>query len=143
MRPLQLIVFKLGDEVVGIDMQAVLGIKSYKDATKIPDTPEYIEGIISLRGDIIVTVNLKKKFNLENPEIVENSRIIEVNSEEIQIGFIVDEVSSAKVPCIHTSEQTSDIIRKVNVKYIKEIREYKGRSIMILDLESVLIEIEL
>lgn len=143
MRTSQLLVFKLGDEIFGIYMSDVQGVESYREPTKIPGAPDYIEGIIALRGDVIVAINLKKIFNLGNPIITADSRIIVVNSEEIQIGFIVDEASEALSSDICSFEQVSDIISKVNINYIEGIKKYKGKQITILGLESIVREIEI
>lgn len=62
MKTLQLVVFNIDDDSYGLNLMNVKSILPYKESTRIPATPEYIEGFISLRGDIIVLINLQKNM---------------------------------------------------------------------------------
>ncbi|KXG74675.1 chemotaxis protein CheW [Thermotalea metallivorans] len=89
----QYIIFQLGSEECGIDIMHVREITKLKETTKIPNVPDFIDGVINLRGSIIPLINLKKRFNLEETEVKKNSRIIIVTIGEKQVGFIVDDAS--------------------------------------------------
>ncbi|WP_372997510.1 chemotaxis protein CheW [Lutispora sp.] len=137
MKTPDLLLFKLCDEVFGINVSDVKDIKVFEKITKIPDSSEYVEGIIAARGDITVVINLKMLLDLEDSTVFNDSRIIIVNSEKIQLGLLVDEVVGNLVSGVNRYEQYSNINPEVNKNYIIEIRKHKGKHIMVLDLDSI------
>jgi len=92
----RVIVFRLGDVEYGISTLKVQVIEPYKKPTKIPGAPEYIEGIISLKGDIVVLVNLKIMLCKADCQIEDNSWIVVVNSPDFQVGFTTDSEPKAE-----------------------------------------------
>lgn len=133
----QYVIFKLGDEEYGIDIMNVREITEFKETTKIPNAPSFIVGIINLRGSIIPVINLKKRFNLEEVEINKNSRIIIVNMNERQIGFIVDDASQVLTLKEEDVDNPPDIIAGVERKYIAGIGKVDEKIIILLDLAAV------
>ena len=86
----QYVVFKLGKEEYGIDIMNVKEIGPYQESVKVPNTPDFIEGIINFRGKVIPIVNLGKRFNLKDNGITNDTRIIIINLKDKQVGFVVD-----------------------------------------------------
>src|SRR5690625_3677823 len=89
----QYVVFNLDSEEFGIDIMNVKEIIPYQESVNIPNAPEFIEGIINYRGNVIPIINLKKRFKLDDFNVTKDTRIIVINIEEKEIGFIVDEAS--------------------------------------------------
>ena len=88
----ELAVFALGNEEFAFDIEGVQEIISYQEVTPMPESKEYVEGVINLRGAIIPVINLPKKLNFE-PKITEKSKIIVCTIEGEHVGFLVDDVN--------------------------------------------------
>ncbi|SCL96854.1 chemotaxis protein CheW [Sporanaerobacter sp. PP17-6a] len=135
----QYVVFKLGKEEYGIDIMNVKEIGSYKETVKVPNTPKFIDGIINYRGKVIPIINLKKRFNLENTEINADTRVIIINLNEKQIGFVVDEASQTVRLNDNEIDPAPDIISSIDRKYIIGVGKLsEERLLIIIDLEKVL-----
>ena len=89
---MQLVLFNLATRTYGMDITSVHEIILLQHSTPIPETPDYVEGVINLRGEIIPVINLKKFFNLPQTEQTDQSRIVVMSIKETVFGMIVDEV---------------------------------------------------
>ncbi len=81
---------KLGNEVYGIDIQYVTDIIELQKITEVPDMPEYVKGVINLRGQVIPVVDLRLRFGMETREYDDRTVITVVNIENNSLGFIID-----------------------------------------------------
>lgn len=133
----QFVVFKLGMEEYGVDIMQVKEIIPYKEPVKVPNTPIFIEGIINLRSEIIPIVNLKKRFNIAGESINEEKRVIVMNIDSKQVGFIVDDASEVITINSDYIENAPDIIAGVERKYITGIGKIKERILILLDLDKL------
>lgn len=133
----QYAIFNLLTGEYGIDIMNVREITEYELVTKIPNSPEFIEGVINIRGEIIPVVNLKEKLHLVETEIKECSNIIVVSFGENQVGFIVDNASKV----LSISEQdiniAPEIIKGSNGKFIVGMAKVEKKIIVIMDLLEV------
>lgn len=138
----QFVGFMLGDEKYGVDILNVSTISEYLDITKVPDAPAYVEGIINLRGDIIPVINLKKRFNIAETEISEETRIIIYTVEGVAIGFLVDEASQVLRVEADAIEPTPAILRGSDREYVSGVGKHEGKIIILLDFAKILSESE-
>lgn len=138
----QFVVFKLGKEEYGIDIMNVKEIGPYQETVKIPNTPRFVEGIVNYRGKVIPIISLKKRFNLEDTEIDNNTRVVIINLKERQIGFIVDEASQTIRLDDKDIEPAPEIISSIERRYITGVGKKDNRLIIMIDLEKVLSEEE-
>ena len=138
----QYVIFKLCNEEYGVDIKNVQEITEYKETTKIPNAPDFIEGIINLRGNVTPIISLRKRFNLGTQEINKDSRIIIIKLEEKQIGFIVDDASQVITIDSSKIEPPHELITGVDRQYITGIGKVDEKIIIMLDLEKVLTEKE-
>jgi len=99
---IQLVSFELGGEEYGVDVQTVREIIRMPAITKMPNTPDYVDGIISLRGAVVPIISLRKRFGLCESELDHNSRILVMEVGDGMSGFVVDSVS--EVIRLHKSE---------------------------------------
>lgn len=91
---IQLVVFRLGDEYFGVDIARVQEINRLIEVTKIPQTPDFIEGVVNLRGQIIPIIDLRKRFNFSSvAEHSKETRIVVVETGGLIAGLIVDAVT--------------------------------------------------
>jgi purine-binding chemotaxis protein CheW len=134
---LQLVSFKISNEEFGVDILSVQEINRMSEITKIPNSPEYVEGVINLRGRVIPVVDLRTKLNFPKAEKSVNSRIIIVEVSSKVIGFIVDEVSEVlRIPAGIT-EAPPSLTAGINSDFITSVAKLEDRLIILIDLEKV------
>lgn len=139
----QYVVFQLGKEEYGIDIMNVSEIGPYQESVKVPNTPDFIEGIINFRDKVIPIINLKKRFKLKDTGVTNDTRIIIINLNEKQIGFVVDEASQTIRLDDKDIDPAPDIISTVDKKYITGVGKVgDNRLLILIDLERVLSEEE-
>lgn len=138
----QYVVFKLGKEEYGIDIMNVREIVQHQESVKVPNAPRFIEGIINFRGKVIPIVCLKKRFGMEDKAVDTNTRIIVINLNDRQVGFLVDEASQTIRLDDSNIDPTPDIVAGVERRYITGVGKLDNRLIILIDLEKVLTEEE-
>lgn len=132
------VLFKLDNEDYGLNIDDVLSIEKIQSCTRVPNAPEYVVGVINLRGEVIPILDLRRKLNLEPKPGDQNSRIIITSSNDIVVGLIVDsssEVLEIKDENIDNPSATGE--KKFN-EYIKGIGKDNKRLVIVLDLEKLL-----
>lgn len=140
---LQLVSFKLGTEIFGVNILQVREINRMLEITKMPGSPDFVEGVINLRGRVIPVISLRKRLNLENKAFDEDSRIIIVESESKILGFIVDSVSEVfRVPA-SSIEPPPSLTSGVDVHYLQGVCQLNDHLIVLLNLNKVLSEREI
>ncbi|GAB6886666.1 chemotaxis protein CheW [Desulfothermus okinawensis JCM 13304] len=135
---LQLVSFKLGDEEFGVDIMQVQEIIRMQNITSVPNAPDFVEGVINLRGRVIPIIDLRKRFGLEEKSHDKATRIIVVKVEEITVGLVVDEVSEVLRIPIDTVEPPPPIVAGVESEYIKGVGKLEDRLLILLDLTKTL-----
>jgi len=138
----QLVVFDLSTEAYGVDIGAVREIIRLQDITKVPRTPEFVEGVINLRGKVIPVVDLRKRFGLPAEEESKENRIVVVDIGAQDIGVIVDAVTEVLRIATDSVEPPSSVITTADSEYLLGIAKLDSRLIILLDLEQVLTEVE-
>ena len=137
---MQLVTFKLGSEEFALDILLVQEINRRVEITKVPKTPEFVEGVINLRGKIVPVLDLRKRFGLVGREFTAQSRIIVVNIDKRVLGLMVDSVSEVLRIPEHTVEPPPPLVVGIDATYIKGIGKFQGRLLILLDLGKVLSE---
>lgn len=140
---LQLVIFQLGGEEFGVDIMAVQEIIKMPEITAIPQAPEYVAGVINLRGKIIVVVSLGTKFGIQSCDKNEEYKVIVVELENQVIGMMVDSVSEVlRIPS-SSVDPAPDIIKSgVSSNYIQGVGKLDDRLLILLDLRNVLSDYE-
>jgi purine-binding chemotaxis protein CheW len=140
----QLVIFKLGAEEFGVDINEVREIIKLDNITKLPNTESYVDGVINLRGKIIVIIDLAKKLNLPEIQQSKETRIIVIEVNQNTIGMMVDGCNEVLRISGKNIEPAPDIIkRKINSDYLQGVGILKERLIILLDLSKVLEQQEL
>lgn len=134
----QYVIFKLSKEEYGIDIMNVREIVQYQESVKVPNSPAFIEGIINYRGKVIPIICLKKKFGMGNSINDANTRIIVINLNDKQIGFLVDEASQTVRIDDSNIDPTPEVISGIERKYITGVGKIDNRLVILIDLEKVL-----
>ena len=135
---LQLVSFKLKQEEFGVNILQVQEIIRMQEITNVPNAPQFVEGVINLRGRVIPIVDLRKRFGLETKEHSNATRIIVVMIGEVQVGLIVDEVSEVLRISEDTVEPPPPIVAGIESDYIKGVGKLEDRLLILLDLNKIL-----
>ena len=134
----QLVVFRLGNEEYGVDIQQVREIIKVTDVTRVPKAPEFIEGVINLRGQITPVMDLRMRLDLPESQKGEDTRIIITELEKNSVGMIVDSVSEVLRISEKNIDPTPTISTDVGVEFIKGVGKLGDRLLILLDLMKVL-----
>lgn len=134
----KLVIFRLGREVYGIDINAVAEISQMQDITHVPRTPAFVEGIINVRGQVLPVIDLRKRFGLPQTELGRDSRIIQVEVGTIKLGLIVDAVTEVLTITAGMVEPPSPVIASIDTEFIQGVVKAGERLIILVDLEKVL-----
>jgi purine-binding chemotaxis protein CheW len=131
--------FFLAGEEYGVDVKLVQEIIRVSEITQVPRAPEFIKGVINLRGRIIPVVDLKRKLNLgEVDEKARTARIVVVKVRERLVGLLVDGASQVlKVP-VATIEAAPDEVVEIDANFIRGVAKLAQRLIILMDLPKVL-----
>ena len=136
----QLVVFGLGKEEFGIDISQVREIVRIQTITAIPQSLDFVEGIVNLRGQIVPIVDLSKRFRVGNVTAADESqrRIIVVSMGSQNIGILVDGVSEILRIPDDSIEPTPPIVASgVSSDFIRGVAKVENRLIIMLDLERI------
>ncbi|WP_419873127.1 chemotaxis protein CheW [Candidatus Pristimantibacillus sp. PTI5] len=136
---LKVIVFALGSEEYGIEVDKVRTIERLSPITRVPKTASFIKGVINLRGVVVPVIDLRGRFNLSETTPTENSRIIVVAVADIEVGFIVDSANDVIDIDTDSIDMPPEIVGGIKAKYLRGIAKLgEGRLLIMLNLSEVL-----
>jgi purine-binding chemotaxis protein CheW len=135
---LQLISFELDSEQFGIDIKVVQEIIRLMQITKVPNSPDFVEGMINIRGRVIPVIDLRNRMGMLRKEHDNNTRIIVVELKGKTTGFIVDGVNEVLRIPVSITEVPPEIVAGVNSEFIKSVGKLEDRLLILLDLEKIL-----
>jgi len=134
---IQLVVFKLGREEYGVSILQVQEIKRITEITRVPHTPEYIKGVINLRGSVLPVIDLKKRLNLPPQVATEDARIIIVKVKEISVGMMVDAVSEVMTINQQDIDYPDAVSGSISANYLSGVGKLDNRLLILLNLETI------
>ena len=142
---MQLVGFEVGKEIFGVDILMVREIIRSAPITAVPNSPEFVEGVINLRGDIIPVIDLRKRLNLFTEEMQKKNWILILDIEGSVTGFVVDRVDEVLKIDESTIEPAPEIVLAgLESQYIRGVVEVAGKRLMILlNFDSILLANEI
>ncbi len=135
---LQLVSFKIANEEFGVDILNVQEINKMTTITKVPNSPEFVEGVINLRGRVIPIIDLRTRLHLEKKEHDKDTRIIVVDIEKSTVGFIVDAVNEVLRIPVSITETPPEIVSGIDSEFIKAVGKLEDRLLILIDLNKIL-----
>jgi purine-binding chemotaxis protein CheW len=135
---LQMVVFDLASEYYGVDISDVREIIRMQNITRVPGTPEYMEGVLNLRGKIAPVVDLRKRLNLKVNEQTKESRIVVIDIENKDVGVIVDGVTEVLRIPVSSVEPPSQMLTSGDNVHLKGIAKLQDKLVILLDMDSIL-----
>jgi purine-binding chemotaxis protein CheW len=134
----QLVVFELAGESFAVDITTVREIIMMQHITPVPDAPDYVEGVMNLRGSVTPVVDLRTRFNLKVSDETAQSRVVVVDIHGEGVGVIVDGVHEVlRIPG-DTIEPPAAVVTTTDSFYIEGIAKLDSRLLILLDLERAL-----
>ncbi len=134
----QLVSFRLGVEEYGVSIMKVQEIIRMQEITHVPQMPDFIEGIINLRGNVIPIIDLRKRFGLSYAEKTSDSRIVVVSVRERIVGIIVDGVSEVLRLSDENIEPPPPAVSNAGRDYIKGVGKLEKRLLILLEIDKIL-----
>ncbi|NOU93411.1 chemotaxis protein CheW [Paenibacillus sp. LMG 31456] len=136
---IKVIVFALAHEEYGVEVEKVRTIERMQPMTRVPKTPEFVKGVINLRGVVTPVIDLRGRFGFKEGEYTDNTRIIIVAVKDIEVGLIVDsanDVIDVDTDCI---DDPPEVVGGIKAKYLQGIAKVSDtRLLILLNLEEVL-----
>ncbi|MCP4402114.1 MAG: chemotaxis protein CheW [bacterium] len=134
----QLATFFLGNELFGVNTLHVQEILTYQEITSVPLAPDYVRGLINLRGQIITVIDLRCRLGFEKGEDGHANMNLIVNSDEGLMSLLVDNIGNVLDIPVDRLLPPPGTIRGVAVHYIQEVCQLEDELLIVLDLQSIL-----
>ena len=138
----QFLTFMLAGEEYGVDILRVQEIKGWDDATPIPNTPEYIRGVINLRGTIVPIIDLRLRFNMEKLEYGPMTVVIVLRIQTGEttriMGIVVDGVSDVYNVPDEEIKAAPDFGGSIDTEFIKGLTTVSEKMVILLDIDKLL-----
>lgn len=132
----QVVVSRLGDVRYGFPIDQVNEIIRYIAPTKIPNAPDYMEGIVSLRGKVLAAINLRTLLGMDKKEADENTKVIIAMGSNV--GFIVDDVDMIVTPKDDETDSAAGLSEYIDRSFVTHILKIDGEIIIVLNMTSML-----
>ena len=138
---IQLSCFYLDDTLCGLDINIVQEINQDLQITKVPMSPDYVVGIMNLRGQIVTVIDQSRKIGFDPSTLTDESRVIIVTSQNEHIGLLVDRVTEVVTTPLNDIADPPSNIKGVQGKFFKGVVHTTNNEILaLLDVEAVLAE---
>ncbi len=135
---LQWVTYRLDEETYGINVMQVQEVLRYTEIAPVPGAPDYVLGIINLRGNVVTVIDTRSRFGLPPTETTDNTRIVIIESDEQVVGILVDSV--AEVVYLRSSEidSTPNVGTEESAKFIQGVSNRNGNLLILVDLNKLL-----
>lgn len=134
----QIVIFQLGGEEYGINILQTKEIIKPSKITNVPNTPDYVLGVINLRGQIVPVIDLRKRFAIADTEATEKQRVITIEVRDSLIGLVVDSVNGVVWLNMNELEPAPEIAGGIEQEFIEGVGKIEDRLLVIIDLEKLL-----
>lgn len=134
----KVIVFQLKDEEYAVSVDQVGGIERMQTITRVPQTADFVKGVINLRGVVTPVIDLRVRFGIEETEFTDATRIIIVYFDDMEVGLIVDAANDVIDIPQQSIEPSPEVVGSVDVDYIEGVAKLDDRLLILLHLQKVL-----
>jgi len=135
---IQIVGFRIGRETFGLPISIVREIVRVPEITAVPNAPDYIEGVINLRGKIIPVIDLRKRFQADSAVPHNKNRIVVVEADGRLVGLIVSSASEVlRIPPSEI-EGPQNVFQEGDPSYVTGVAKQNGRLVILLDIHKIL-----
>ncbi|CAM5185018.1 chemotaxis protein CheW [Alishewanella longhuensis] len=135
---LQWVTFRLQEETYGINVMQVQEVLRYSEIAPVPGSPDYVLGIINLRGNVVTVIDTRSRFGLPPAEVTDNTRVVIIEAEKQVIGILVDSVAEV----VYLKQSEVDVAPNVgtdeSARFIQGVANREGELLILVDLNKLL-----
>ncbi|MFP4154222.1 MAG: chemotaxis protein CheW [Halothiobacillaceae bacterium] len=139
----EFLTFSLGEEEYGIDIHKVQEIRGYETVTRIANSPDFIKGVINLRGVIVPILDMRIRFNLSSAEYNDTTVVIMLNLADRVIGMVVDSVSDVIMLKSEQIKPPPEFGSVIDTRYVTGMGTIDDRMLILVDIERLLLSSDL
>jgi len=136
------VTFRLDKEVYGIEVMQVQEVLRVTEITPVPGAPDYILGIINLRGNVVTVLDTRKRFGLPPKEIEDPSRIVIIESADQVVGMLVDSVAEVVYLRYSEIESSPNVGNEESSRFIQGVHSRNDSLLILVDVNKLLTENE-
>jgi len=140
---LRWVTFRLEKEAYGINVTQVREVLRMTEIAPVPGAPDYVMGIINLRGNVVTVIETRKRFNLPSIDTDEQTRIVIIEVENQEVGILVDSVAEVVDLPVSAIESAPIVGNDDAAKYIQGVTSMDGELLILVDVNKFLTEEEL
>lgn len=135
---MKVIVFQLADKEYAIPVSSVRGIEKLMHITRVPKTPNFVKGVINLRGVVTPIIDLRERFGISVSDNEEATRIIIISLDDMEVGFVVDSANDVLDISLSSIEPQPEVVGSLEEEFISGVAKLDKRLLILLRLEKVL-----
>ncbi|WP_406667053.1 chemotaxis protein CheW [Gallaecimonas sp. GXIMD1310] len=139
---LQWVTFQLDNETYGINVMQVQEVLRYSEIAPVPGAPDYVLGIINLRGNVVTVIDTRSRFGLPSAEVSDQSRIVIIEADKEVIGILVDSVAEVVYLKRSEIEVAPNVGTEESAKFIQGVSNRDGELLILVDLNKMLTDEE-
>lgn len=141
-KEIKVLIFCINGEYYATDIMEVERILGYEEPTKLPDSPNFVDGVINYEGNILPIISMARRFNLPLSEKSNECKIIVAKQQEAKVGIIVDIVSEVRDVKADSIENPPEIVAGISRRYMKGLIKIDNKIIIFLNLSAILTDEE-
>ena len=135
---LQYVTFRLDDETYGIDVMQIQEVLRYTEIAPVPGAPDYVLGIINLRGNVVTVIDTRRRFGLADAEVTDATRIVVMESDSQVMGILVDSVAEVVYLKANDIETAPNVGNEESARFIQGVCNRNGELIILVEFEKML-----
>lgn len=139
---LQWVTFRLDGETYGVNVMQVQEVLRYTEIAPVPGAPEYVLGIINLRGNVVTVIDTRNRFALKEGEITDSTRIVIVETDEHVVGLLVDSVAEVVYLRQSEIENPPNAGHDDSARFIQGVCNKNEELLILVELEKILTKVE-
>lgn len=136
----QYLTFEMAREVFGVDVQRIQEIKGWETVTHIPNSPEFVKGVINIRGEIVPIIDLRIRFELAKPQYTDTTVIIVLrieNEHERTVGLVVDAVSDVCVVNEEDIKPAPDFGLSLDTSFVSGLVTLDSKMVLLMEIDNL------
>jgi len=139
---LQWVTFRLDNETYGINVMQVQEVLRYTEIAPVPGAPNYVMGIINLRGNVVTVIDTRERFGLPSQDLSDNTRIVIIETDEQVVGILVDAVAEVVYLRQSEIELAPNVGNDESAKFIQGVCHKNDELLILVELEKLLSDVE-
>jgi purine-binding chemotaxis protein CheW len=139
---LQYVTFRLDDETYGINVMQIQEVLRYGEIAPVPGSPDYVLGIINLRGNVVTVIDTRRRFDLNDADITDASRIVVMESADQVMGILVDSVAEVVYLKSSEIEAAPNVGSEESARFIQGVCNKNDELIILVEFDKMLTDHE-